>query len=601
VTGPTPAAGAPAPLRLEELGLIGNGQFAAHVGADGDVVWCCLPRFDAEPLLASLLDPEGGGRFRVAPVSGVRGRQRYFPNTNVLETEFEDDAGAFRVVDFAPRFVEHQRAFHPTQLFRIVEPLRGTPRVTVECRPIVGWSRRPAPAVQGSNHVQFDGFPAQVRLTTDVPLSYLGGQPFTLSARRHLALTWGRPIEEPLGPLASRFLGETVRYWERWVKDCDVPPMYQEQVIRSALALKLHCFEDTGAIVAATTTSIPESPGSGRTWDYRYCWLRDAYYVLAAFRRLGRFEERERFTQWILDVAGGAPDLALAPLYRVDGRSDLAEAELPGWPGYGGSGPVRSGNGAAVHVQHDVYGETVLALAPVFVDERFRDERSPATLALLTALAKKGLAVAGEPDAGIWEFRKAWTPQTFSSLMSWAGADRAAMVLERRSPGSGAELAAGAERLREQIISRCWRGDLRTFGGAWDSDDLDASLLQMVPLRFLPRTDPRLVSTVDAIARDLARGDWVDRYRADDGFGRPEVAFVVCTFWLVQALAVLGRIDEARRRLDATFRALSPLGLIAEDYDPVRGRLWGNFPQAYSHVGLIHAAFDASPRWYEVL
>jgi GH15 family glucan-1,4-alpha-glucosidase len=248
-----------------------------------------------------------------------------------------------------------------------------------------------------------------------------------------------------------------------------------------------------------------------------------------------------------------------------------------------------------------VYGETVLALAPVFVDERFRDERSPAALELLRGLARKGLAVAGQPDAGIWEYRKAWSPQTFSGLMSWAGADRAAMVLDRQAPGSGAELAAEAARLRDTIVARCWRSDLRAFAGSYDSDDLDASLLQMVPLRFLPRDDPRLVSTVDVIARDLARADWVDRYRQHDGLGVPEVAFVVCTFWLVQALAGLGRIEEARRRLEATFAALSPLGLVSEDYDPARGRLWGNFPQAYSHVGLIHAAFDASPRWPEIL
>lgn len=588
-------------MRLEDLGLVGNGQFAAHVATDGDVAWCCLPRFDAEPLFGALLDREHGGRFRISPASGASGRQRYLPNTNVLATEFEDDSGAFRVLDFAPRFEQHQRAFHPTQLFRIAEPLRGTPRVQVECQPILGWSRRPAPAVPGSNHLRFEGFPLQVRLTTDVPLSYLSGQPFTLTGRRHAVLTWGAPIEEPLAPLADRFLAETVRYWQRWVKGCDIPPAYQDQVIRSALALKLHCFEDTGAIVAATTTSIPEAPGSGRTWDYRYCWLRDAYYVLAAFRRLGRFEERERFTQWLLDVAGGAPDLALAPLYRVDGRSDVEEHEQAGWPGFGGDGPVRVGNGAAVHVQNDVYGETVLALAQVFVDDRFRDERSPATLDLLVRLARKGLSVAGQPDAGIWEYRKAWTPQTFSAVMSWAGADRAAMVLERQAPGSGAELATAAARLRDEIVARCWRSDLRTFAGGYESDDLDASLLQMVPLRFLPRTDPRLVSTVDVVARDLARGEWVDRYRAHDGLGTPEVAFVVCTFWLVQALAGLGRHDEARRRLDATFRALSPVGLVSEDYDPLRRRLWGNYPQAYSHVGLIHAAFDASPRWPDVL
>jgi GH15 family glucan-1,4-alpha-glucosidase len=586
---------------LEELGLIGNGQFAAHVSCAGEVVWCCLPRFDSDPILASLLDEARGGCFLVGPASGARGRQRYLPNTNVLATEFDDADGAFRVLDFAPRFEQHQRAFHPTQLFRVVEPLRGTPRLRVRCEPVLGWSGQRAPSTSGSNHLRFEGFASQLRLTTDVPLSYLGGQPFALTSRRHLALTWGAPIEEPLQPLADRFLAETVRYWQRWVKDCDVPPAYQEQVIRSALALKLHCFEDTGAILAATTSSLPEAPGSGRTWDYRYCWLRDAFYVLAAFGRLGRFEERERFTQWIFDVAGGTPDLDLAPLYRIDGRSDLEEVLQPGWAGYQGHGPIRTGNGAAVHRQNDVYGETALALVPVFFDERFRDERSPAALDLLGRLARKAVRVAGTPDAGIWEYRREWTPQTFSTLMSWAAADRVAGALERQARGSGAALAGEAARLHQEILDRCWRPALGSFGAAYGSDELDASLLQMVPLRFLPRGDVRLASTVDAVAAALGRGAWLDRYRHDDGLGRPEVAFVLCTFWLVQALAGLGRSEEARRRLEATFEALSPLGLLSEDYDPAGRRLWGNFPQAYSHVGLIHAAFDASPPWPEVL
>lgn len=587
--------------RLEDIGLIGNGQYAAHVAADGDVVWCCLPRFDAEPILAGLLDEARGGNFQAGPASGGVGRQHYLPNTNVLVTEFVEGPSAFRVIDFAPRFEQHQRAFHPTQLFRIIEPIMGTPRVRVRCEPVLGWSGRRADRVQGSNHVRFEGYSSQLRLTTDVPLSYLGGQPFTLTGRRHLVLTWGTPIEEPLAPLADRFLSETVWYWQQWVKGCDIPPAYQQQVIRSALTLKLHCFEDTGAIVAATTTSIPEAPGSRRTWDYRYCWLRDAFYVLGALRRLGCFEEREKFTQWLLDVAGGSPDLDLAPLYRIDGRSDLIETQLGDWSGYEGNGPVRTGNGAASHRQNDVYGETALSLVPVFLDERFRDERSDAALDLVVRLAKKAIHVAGTPDAGIWEYRREWTPQTFSTLMSWAAADRVAMVMESRAPGAGAELAAEAARLRAEIVEHCWRPDIQSFSASYDTSELDASLLQMVPLRFLPRGDARLASTVDAIARALGRGDWLDRYRHDDGLGRPQVAFVLCTFWLVQALAGLGRHEEARRRLESSFEALSPLGLLSEDFDPEARRLWGNFPQAYSHVGLIHAAFDASPRWPEVL
>lgn len=586
-------------MRLEEIGLIGNGQFAAHVARDGAVVWCCFPRFDSEPVFGELLDP-AGGHFAIRPASGAVGAQAYVANTNVLETIFEDQNGAFRVFDFAPRFDQYGRSFRPTQLHRIVEPISGLPRIRVECEPRLGWSKAEPIRVQGSNHIRFEGFPAQLRLTTDVPLSYLQGQPFALTGRRHFVLTWGAPIEEALAPLCERFRTETVSYWTRWVKGCNVPPTWQDAVIRSALALRLHCFEDTGAIVAATTTSIPESPGSGRNWDYRYCWLRDAFYVLSAFRLLGQFEERERFTQWLLDVAGGRPDLHLAPLYRVDGRDDLEERIVPGWAGFGGSGPVRVGNAAAFHHQYDVYGETALALAPAFVDDRFRDEQTPQALDLLVRLTRKAIAVAGMPDAGIWEYRKTWEPQTFSMLMSWAAADRAAKVLGSRDAGGSQEFQAAAERIRRSILDNCWNDALGAFTATPGGKTLDASLLQMAPLRFLPPTDSRLGHTVDAIIAGLGRAGWIDRYRSDDGLGTPKVAFVLCTFWLVEALTALGRGAIARATLESALRARSPLGLLSEDYDPGNA-LWGNYPQAYSHVGLIHAAFDASPSWKDIL
>jgi GH15 family glucan-1,4-alpha-glucosidase len=482
----------------------------------------------------------------------------------------------------------------------VVEPLRGQPRIRIDCAPRLGWSKAAAHPVAGSNHLRYEGFEAQVRLTTDVPVSYLGGLPFALTGQRHLVLTWGAPIEEPLAPLCDRFLKETVRHWQRWVKGCNIPPRHQDAVIRSALALKLHCFEDTGAIVAATTTSIPESPDSGRTWDYRYCWLRDSYYVLAAFHRLGQFEERERFTQWLFDVAGGHPDLDLAPLYRIDGRSDLEERIETGWAGFGGDGPVRVGNAAASHRQNDIYGEAVLALAPVFLDDRFRDEQSDATLDLLVRLASKAVSVAGTPDAGIWEYRGDWKVQTFSTLMSWAAADRAASVLERHRPAAGGAMREAAMRIHAEITGKAWSARTGAFGSDFGGDGLDAALLQMAPLRFLPADDPRLIATVEATAKGLERQGWIDRYRIDDGFGHPQVAFVLCTFWLVQALARVGQRDRAAALLEKALRACSPLGLLSEDYDPA-GALRGNFPQAYSHVGLIHAAFDASPGWEEVL
>jgi GH15 family glucan-1,4-alpha-glucosidase len=588
-------------MRLEELGLVGNCQFSALVHRTGSVVWCCLPRFDAEPVFSALLDAERGGQFLVGPAEGGEGDQRYLENTNILETVFTTPTGRFRVLDFAPRFVQNDRAFRPTQLFRIVEPLEGTPRVRIACQPRLGWSQAVPAELHGSHHVAFSGFPSPLRLTTDVPLSYLGGQPFSLTGRKHLVLAWGAPVEEPLAPLASRFLDQTMREWRRWVKHCNIPALYQQEVIRSALALKLHCFEDTGAIVAAMTTSIPEAPGSGRTWDYRFCWLRDAYYAVDGLRLLGHFEEREAFVGYLLDVAGASPDLRLAPVYRIDGTTDLTERILPGWAGFEGEQPLRVGNGAALHTQNDVFGEMVLALTPVFLDDRFAAERTPAALALLESLARKAMAVVGTPDAGIWEYRTTWQPQTFSTLMCWAAADRMARVAARHAPALSDEFTAAAKRMQADIVDQTWNGTLGGFASTRGGSDLDASLLQMAPLRFLPSDDPRLRGTIDAIQRGLTQDGWLVRYRTDDGFGTPAVSFVLCNFWLVVALAATGRAVEARAILDQVLSAIPRLGLLSEDFDPRQRRWWGNFPQVYSHVGLIHAAFASSLRWSEVL
>ena len=587
------------PPLLENLGLIGNCQAAAHVDSSGAVVWCCLPRFDAEPVFGALLDPDGG-HFLIGPASGALGTQRYLDNTNVLETRFDEPDGSFRVIDFFPRFELNGRSFRPTQLFRIVEPLSGTPRVRVEVKPVLGWSKQPPSAINGSHHVQWQGYDAPLRLTTDASLSWLSGQPFALTSKKHFVLAWGAPVEEALEPLCERFRSETEKAWRTWVKHCDVPTRWQHEVIRSALTLKLHCAEDTGAIVAALTTSLPEAPGTGRTWDYRYCWLRDAYYALDAFRLLGHFEEREQFLTFLLSVVANAPDLALQPVYRLDGGTDLTERTLPHWRGFRGEGPVRVGNGAALHQQHDVFGELVLALAPVFLDARFRDQQTEATFDLLVRLAKRGIEVAGTPDAGIWELRTEWTPQTFSTLMCWAGADRLATVSRRFRPALEPGFREAAARIKALLRQTCVDSTRTTLVARPGSTDVDASLLQALPLRFLV-DDPALAQgTIDVIQRELSIGAWLQRYRMPDGFSEHRLAFTICGFWLVQALVCTGRLSEARERMTALLAHQPPLGLLSEDIDPSTNALWGNHPQAYSHVGLIHAAFAASPAWSEV-
>ncbi|HMJ53068.1 MAG TPA: glycoside hydrolase family 15 protein [Polyangiaceae bacterium] len=584
-------------MTLADLGLIGNCQLSALVRRDGAIVWCCMPRFDSPPIFASLLDDSEGGKFTIGPTIPQSGVQRYLPNTNVLETRFEDEEGAFRVLDFAPRFMQYERSFRPTKLIRIVEPLSGTPRVRVLCDPVLGWSRtRPRPEL-GSHHVAYHGYQSELRLTTDAPLSYLNDEPFALTSPRHFVLAWGDPVQEPLESLCDRFLRETVRYWQQWVKHCDIPPLFQQEVIRSALALKLHCFEDTGAIVAALTTSLPEAPGSGRTWDYRYCWLRDSYYTLGAFQLLGHFEEREQFLQFLINVASSAPDLDLAPLYRIDGKTDLGEQILTEWPGFAGEKPVRVGNAAALHKQLDVFGEMVLALTPLFLDARFREQVTPPVLDLVTRLARRAVAVAGQPDAGIWEFRDGWRPQTFSSLMCWAAADRMSRIARIHQPAIAAEFAAAAVKIRADLLANAVDASRGCLVADYGGKEVDAALLQAIALHLLPPDDPRLAATVDAVRADLEYRGWLKRYRTNDGFGIPVVAFTLCTFWLVEALARLGRPEEARVILERVHDVRSPLGLLSEDVDPVSGVMWGNFPQTYSHVGLIHAAFAASPRW----
>ncbi len=586
-------------MSLANLGLIGNCQLSALVRRDGAIVWSCMPRFDSPPLFAALLDEQEGGRFLIGPADSTMGTQRYLSNSNVLETRFETSDGDFRVLDFAPRFIQHERTFRPTKLIRIVEPLSGTPRIRVQCDPIEGWNRTRPRREAGSHHISYLGYPGALRLTTDAPLTYLDGEPFALTARKYFVLSWGAPVEEPLAPLCERFLAETLRYWQQWVKHCEIPPIYQEEVIRSALALKLHCFEDTGAIVASMTTSIPESPGSGRTWDYRYCWLRDAYYTLGAFRLLGHFEEREQFLTFLINIASSAPDLDLAPLYRIDGKTDLEEQILTAWPGFLNERPVRIGNGAALHKQYDVFGEMVLALTPMFLDARFREQVTRPMLDLVSNLSRRAVAFAGKPDAGIWEYRTEWRPQTFSSLMCWAAADRMSHIARVHRPGDVDEFVNAAARIRAEILSQAVDPTRGCLVADYGGKEVDAALLQAITLQLLPPTDDRLHRTVDAIQDDLQVGGWLKRYRVDDGFGVPDVAFTLCTFWLSEALARIGRTAESRALLNRVKEIKAPLGLFSEDVDPASGTMWGNFPQAYSHVGLIHAAFAASPRWSE--
>ena len=576
---------------IQQSGLIGNCQFAALAGAGGAVEWLCWPRFDSSFVFGSLLDGSSGGEFKICSPHGVNGAQRYVSNTNVLVTHMVAPDGEFEIVDFAPRFRQFERSYRPTMLIRIVRPVRGNPKIVVTCRPVYEYGNKKLTPVVGSNHIEFQGAPQPIRLTTDVPLTHvLEERTFVLNRSMYFVLTWGAPLEAPLPETCEQFLGRTIAYWQRWVKHCHLPDFFQRETIRSALVLKLHQFEDTGAIVASTTTSIPEAPGSERNWDYRYCWIRDACFTVRALGRLSHFEELEGLENYLRNILANSKN-RLQPVYGISGEQNLDEQILQQLQGYQKHGPVRVGNQAFEHKQFDVYGEMLLSLAPLYTDVRFGDQRL--NLEAINSLLNGIEMTLGEPDAGIWELRGKQQVHTFTQLMHWAGARQAKHMARLMKEDSLEKYADALERRAAMIITdRC--RDLKSgrFTQAENVEETDAALLMLINLGFLKPSDPAAADLCKEIEEKLHLGKkLIRRYAHPDDFGKPQVAFVVCTFWLAEAFARIGDKEAAVELIEAVLSCSNSLGLLSEDIDVNSGAMWGNYPQTYSHVGLLNAAF----------
>jgi GH15 family glucan-1,4-alpha-glucosidase len=580
------------------VGLIGNCSTLALVGA-GSIEWLCWPRPDSSFVFGSLLDRERGGVFAVEGIDLDEVRTEYLENTNVLRTVFSGAAGSFELLDFAPRFALFDRMFKPSMLLRVLRPISGDPRVRVRCRPVYDYGRITASAWRSSNHIEYTGLGTPLRLTTNVPLTYVEDErPFLLDRDQHLALTFGEPLEAGLEETAERFLERTVDHWREWIKRTRVPRDFQREVIRSALVLKLHQYEDTGALLASTTTSIPEYPGSGRNWDYRYCWLRDSYFTLNALERLGHATEMERFLVFLRNLAeekGGE----LQAVYTIAGADDVEEVELDHLAGYDGERPVRIGNQAFRHPQNDAYGEMILAISRLVLDARFIGSiATPHALDLVHELLDQIERRLDEPDAGPWELRGAKKLHSFTLLMHWAGANRAAEIGEVLGDESLVEQGTTvAARAAELLDSRCWDPERGAITQTAGEPGLDAVMLLALHLGFLEPSDPRAESQVLATQQELRADGLLRRYSVPDDFGRMEAAFTVCSFWLVEALALIGRHEEALELFQRLLTYDNGLGLYSEDLVPGTHEQTGNFPQTYSHVGLINAAFRLSRSW----
>jgi GH15 family glucan-1,4-alpha-glucosidase len=549
-------------------------------------------------VFGSILDSKVGGHFQISSVDHtIEGRQGYIVNTNVLTTTFQDDRGEFEVVDFAPRFHHLHRYYKPNMLMRIVRPISGQPLIKVNLQPYYNYGKTKCPAGFGSNHIFYTGLPLELRLTTTASLSMVDeSRPFALDKTHYFVLTYGEPFESELPHTCEEFLDRTVKYWQTWVKHCYLPHEYQKEIIRSALVLKLHQYEDTGAIIASSTTSIPEAEGTVRCWDYRYCWLRDALFSLAALQRLTQFEEMEKFVVYLRNIVETTDSLHnLQPVYGISGETCLEERILDYLEGYRGNGTVRVGNQAFEHLQHDIYGEMILAISPLFLDQRFVGMESK-PFNLLIRLLDKVEQYLESKDAGLWEFRGSSQLHTFTLLMHWAGAVAAGMIGKALSNSDLVNRCHFlANKAKKLIDEKCWNADLKAYTQAAGTKHLDAALLTMVNFGYLDPRDPKAATHVKAIAEGLkANEGFIYRYLAEDDFGKTDSAFIICSFWLVESLARIGEVDRARSLFERLLNRANHLGLYSEDLNPRNGDLWGNFPQTYSHVGLINAAFALS-------
>ena len=592
-----------------DLALIGNSRTSALVDRTARIAWWCYPHFDSNPLCCCLLRSDE--RNAAADAFGFIDllfegshtvRQYYQRNSAILETRLQDGEGnVIDVTDFAPRFYLHGRMFAPAMLVRVIRRVAGRPRIGVRIRPALNYGQARAASRTGAHHVTYYGGTQSMRVTTDASVTSLTEERlFFLHDSVTLLMGPDETVDGAPRELGRTFYESTASYWHRWVRNLAIPFEWQDVVIRSAITLKLNAFDDTGAIIAACTTSIPESPGSGRNWDYRYCWLRDAYFVVNALNQLGVTATMQHYLEYILNIIADSRDTPLQPVYGIRRETALEEWVAPSLDGFRGMGPVRVGNLAWSQIQNDVFGAAVLASTHAFFDTRLERPAGRQIFADLERLGEQAIQCYLKPDAGIWELRGTRRVHTFSSLMCWAACDRLASIAARlRLPQRSHRWALEAGRIRQAIIDHAWNPALGSFVSTFGGENLDASLLLMGEFQFLMPDDPRFVGTLRAIERQLQRGDFLLRYDEADDFGRPDAAFTVCTLWWILSLARNGEKARARELFERVLSRRNHVGLLSEDVSLDGSELWGNFPQTYSMVGLIQCAARLSISWEE--
>ncbi|MFT3809090.1 MAG: glycoside hydrolase family 15 protein [Micropepsaceae bacterium] len=589
-----------------DLAVTGNCAIASLIDRNGRHVWSCFPRLDGDPAFSALLDGDAPehGFMDVVLRDQVSASQSYLLNTAIVETVLTDShGGAVRILDFAPRFRMYGRNFRPRTLVRRIEPVSGRPRIAIRVRPAFGYGARHPKPRPGSNHLRWTDDEEALRLTTDAPIAYIAGETeFALDRPVSLFFGTDEPLSDNPETLSASFLDQTRSYWHDWVRSLNVPFDWQDAVIRAAITLKLCSYEDTGAIVAALTTSVPEAAGTQRNWDYRFCWLRDAFFTVNGLNRLNATRTMEGFVRFVVDAVERDIEGPVAPLFAIAPGADLAERHAESLAGYRGMGPVRVGNEAATQLQNDGYGSIVMSATQLFVDRRLAPGGGEGLYDLLATVARRAERDAFTPDAGLWEYRGRARAHTYTAGMSWAAMHRIGLVARHLGKAAASDdWMARAEVLRREVIRRAIVPSEGWISGALDIPVADASSLVLPEIGLLPASHEAFLKTIEVIKRRLMRNGFLLRYDEADDFGAPDNAFLLCTFWYIDALAAVGRQAEARDLFENILARRNHVGLLSEDVDPRTGELWGNFPQTYSQVGLILCAMRLSRSWEEGL
>lgn len=569
------------------LAVTGNCHYLAYVDDISNVKWMCWPYMDSSFIFGSLLDHHKGGRFVVTPQGQFKTKQRYIENTPIISTTFFCEDGEFEVIDFAPRFAMFDRNHKPMQFFRKIKRIKGQPRLSIFCEPKGSYGEVDPQVTLGSNHINFLGLHFPLRLTSNASMVYLlENKVFSLNEDIYLVLSPDESFASSLKETFEEFYYKTIVYWRSWVKDTFIPNIFQKQMIRSAITIKLHQFEDTGAIIASGTTSLPEYPGSERNWDYRYCWLRDSYFSLSAMNSLGHFEEAEKYLHFINNLLFDVSNLQ--PVYKINGESDITERILP-LKGYLNNPPVRVGNAAFMQKQFDSFGQVILSILPLYMDERIIHREQILSLDTIKKLLIEIELRMDEPDSGIWEFRGKKQKHLETYIFHWAGAKAGEKLSKHYGDDELLNLSLKVKQLAQINIEQCYSEEFQCYMSDQTKTIFDASAFLLIVFNYLDPNDARAHEHFHRLQQELMTSEgMIYRYRAADDFGETHATFLICTYWYIESLICLGYLEKAEEVLENIIRHENHVGLLSEDLGSEDGSQWGNFPQTYSHVGLIN-------------